>query len=147
MDESAATMRPLDVKDKKISPSFPPPSGLGILDGRDTLCSCEAHGMGPKCKKRSNRPLLSLRVNIQVFTSTGIAFNFLVFGSQAFMFRRMIAEGDSTRYTALPSLSLLLCMVRDRVLQPSCPFFSSFFILLKLGSHSIWFIGAQGIPK
>lgn len=46
----------------------------------------------------------------QVFTSTGIAFNFLVFGSQAFMFRRMIAEGDSTRYTALPSLSLLLCM-------------------------------------
>ena len=50
-----------------------------------------------------------------MFTSTGIAFNFLVFGSQAFMFRRMIAEGDSTRYTALPSLSLLLCMVRDRV--------------------------------
>jgi hypothetical protein len=48
----------------------------------------------------------------QVFTSTGIAFNFLVFGSQAFMFRRMVAEGDSTKYTALPSLSLLLCMVR-----------------------------------
>ena len=48
----------------------------------------------------------------QVFTGTGVGFNFLAFGSQVFMFRRMISERDSTQFTALPSLSLLLCMVR-----------------------------------
>jgi len=46
----------------------------------------------------------------QVFTGTGVGFNFLAFGSQVFMFRRMISERDSTQFTALPSLSLLLCM-------------------------------------
>ena len=43
----------------------------------------------------------------QVFSATGIVFNFVTYSAQIPMYRRLVKEGDSTHYTSLPALTLL----------------------------------------